>query len=97
MHSKKDTNKKREKLWSFDNLKDSSLGVILNPISIEMKGNREAVIEGCKSISQYDENVIKVNMSKMTISFFGRNMEIKYLTSDSLVIRGFITSIEFDT
>lgn len=70
---------------------------MLDPIRIEMKSNKEAIIEGCKSISQYDENVISINMDKMIISFFGRNMEIKCMNSDSMVIRGVISSVEFNT
>ena len=96
--SKKESNKKKpSKLWSIDSLKDTSVGVMLDPISIEMKSNKEAIIEGCKSISQYDENVISINMDKMIISFFGRNMEIKCMNSDSMVIRGVISSVEFNT
>lgn len=97
MDDKKDSNKKRKNLWNIQSLKDSSVGLLLDPISIEMKSNREAIIEGCKSIAQYDENVITVNMDKMMISFFGRNMEIKCMNSDSMVIRGVISSIEFNT
>ena len=70
---------------------------MLNSVNLEIKGNREAIVEGCKSIAAYDENVIKINMNKMSICFFGRNMEIKCMTSDSLIIHGFITSIEFIT
>lgn len=97
MSNRKGINKRRKNLWNFERLKSTSLGLMLNPVSIEIKGNREVIVEGCKSILHYDENVVKVNMNKMIVSFFGRNMEIKYLTSDSLVIRGFITSIEYLT
>ncbi len=85
---------KKSKLWSFGKFKISEIAM-LDPINIEIKGNREAIIEGYKSISEYDENMIKINMHKMAISFFGRNMQIKCLNCDSLVIKGFITSIEF--
>lgn len=95
MSDKKVTKKKLKSLWNPETLGGTSLGVMLSPISIEIKGNREAVIEGCKSVLHYDENIVKVSMNKMIVSFFGRNMEIKCLTADSLVIRGFITSIEF--
>lgn len=97
MSNKRNVNKKRKNLWNFESLKSSSLGVILNPVSIEIKGNREVVVEGCKSILHYDENIVKINTNKMIISFFGRSLRIKCLTSDSLVIRGFITSIEYLT
>ena len=86
---------KKIKKWSLGKFKISEINALLDPINIEIKGNKEAIIEGFRSISEYDENMIKINMHKMAISFFGRNMEIKCLNSDSLVIKGFITSIEF--
>ena len=95
--SRQKNNNKKCRLWNFENLKNSDLGVMLDPVNIEIKGNREATIEGLKSIAQYDENMIKINMNKMAISFFGRNLEIKCLSADALVIKGFITSIEYET
>ncbi len=62
-----------------------------------MKSNREMVIEGCKQIDEYDENVVKVKTPKMDISVFGRNIEIQCLNSDSLIISGVICSVEFST
>lgn len=69
----------------------------LNPLHMEFKGNREIVVEGCRSIEEYDENIIKIKVKNMIVSFFGRNLGIKCLTSDSLIIFGFITSVEFLT
>lgn len=63
----------------------------------EINSNKEVIVEGCKGILQYDENIIRVNMGKMVTSFCGRNLSLKCLDSDSLVIIGFITSIEFIT
>ena len=87
--------KKKSKFCKLGKFKISDITNLLEDINIELKGNREAIIEGCKNIAQYDENMIRVNMNKMSISFFGRNLEIKCLNYDSLVIKGFITSIEF--
>ncbi len=70
---------------------------MLNSVYIEMKGNREVVVEGCKSIEEYDENMIKIKVKKMSVIFFGRGLEIKCMNYDSLVIEGFITSVEFST
>lgn len=70
---------------------------IVNSVHIEMKSNREMVIEGCKQIDEYDENVVKVKTPKMDISVFGRNIEIQCLNSDSLIISGVICYVEFST
>lgn len=64
---------------------------------IELAGNREAVIDGCQGILEYDENAIKLTTGKMSIKFTGRGLQIKVLTHDSAVIDGFISNIEFMT
>lgn len=94
---RKEKNKISEKVSSAVNFSKSPLSSMLSSFHIEMKSNREIVIEGCKSIEEYDENMIKIKVKKMVISFFGRDLEIKCLTYDSLVIEGFVTSIEFIT
>lgn len=75
----------------------SPLMSTLCPVHFEMNGNREVVIEGCKSILEYDENLVRISVKKMSVSFYGRSLTIKCLTPDSLVVQGFITSIEFVT
>lgn len=64
---------------------------------IELAGNREAVVEGCQGVLEYDESVIRLSTGKMSIRFLGRGMQIRVLTHDSAVVEGFITNIEFIT
>lgn len=72
-------------------------GSLTGAARFEMHGNREVVVEGCRSILQYDESAIRINVGKMIACFLGRGLCIKCLTPDSLVVEGFITSIEFVT
>lgn len=62
---------------------------------IELAGNREAVVDGCQGVLEYDESVIKLTTGKMVVKFTGRSLQIKVLTHDSAVINGFITNMEF--
>lgn len=62
---------------------------------LELAGNREAVVDGCQGILEYDENVIKLTTGKMGIRFTGRDLQVKVLTHDSAVVTGFIKGIEF--
>ncbi len=73
------------------------LGAMMDLSHFEINSNREVIIEGSKGILQYDENIIRVNMGKMIVSFNGRKLSLKCLETDSLIIVGFITSIEFIT
>lgn len=64
---------------------------------IELAGNREAIIDGCQGILEYDDNIIKLTTGKMSVKFTGRGLQLKVLTHDSAVIEGFISNIEFIT
>ncbi len=75
----------------------SPIASALGSVHFEMNGNREVIVEGCRGILQYDENIVKISVKKMSVAFFGRNLSIKCMDVDSLVITGFVTSIEFIT
>lgn len=75
----------------------SPIASALGNVHFEMNGNREVIVEGCRGILQYDENIVKISVKKMSVAFFGRNLSIKCMDVDSLVITGFVTSIEFIT
>lgn len=64
---------------------------------IELSGNREAVVDGCKGVLEYDDSVVKLAAENMSIRFTGRGLQIKVLTHDSAIITGFILGIEFLT
>lgn len=94
---KKKSTKNQENLHKAAKTMQLPIGALPNFTHFEMNSNREVIIEGCSGILQYDENIIKVNMDKMITAFYGRNLSIKCLSSDSLIVEGFITSIEFLT
>lgn len=64
-------------------------------VRIELYGNTRAVIEGCTGILSYQNNIVKIRTSKMAICFKGRNLRIRCLDKESLVVEGFILSAEY--
>lgn len=72
-------------------------GALFGTAHFEINGNREVIVDGCKGVLEYDETKVRINTGKMVTSFLGRRLTIKCLTSDSLIVEGFITSIEFIT
>ncbi len=64
---------------------------------IELLGNSEAVVEGCKGILEYDDTIIKIAIHKMQVKFVGMELTIKSLNSESVIIQGKIGGIEFIT
>lgn len=62
---------------------------------MEVNGNREAVVEGCSGVLEYNSQVVRIVARGRTVRFTGRGLTIRSLTADALVVAGFITSIEF--
>lgn len=62
---------------------------------MEINGNTEAVVEGCGGVLEYSEESVRIRAGKMIVRFAGRGLTIKCLTSESLVITGFLTGIEY--
>lgn len=62
---------------------------------LEIKGNREVIIEGSQGVLEYTSECIRVNTGKMLVRFTGRNLEMKCMTAENLIIEGFIVAIDF--
>lgn len=62
---------------------------------IEMLGNREIIVDGCKGVVEYSENLIKLNTGELVIGFTGTDMLIKSFDCDMAVITGRIAEITF--
>ena len=62
---------------------------------IEIFGNKEATVEGCKGVLQYDDGIIRLNTGKYTVRFTGVNLSMTSLGFEQAVIKGRIMEVEF--
>ena len=62
---------------------------------IEMTGNREAVIDGCKGVVEYAENNIRLSLGEIVMSLSGDNLLIQSFDNDVVIISGQISDIDF--
>jgi sporulation protein YqfC len=62
---------------------------------IEFTSNREAVIDGCQGIVEYEPHRVRLLAGQVEVTFVGRQLQLKCLTLDSAVVQGHITSVEF--
>lgn len=76
---------------------DLPVDLVAGMAHLEFSANREVVIEGCRGIVEYDENIVCLKMDKMTVRFLGRGLELRNFTDHSAIIDGFISSVEFLT
>ena len=64
-------------------------------LHMEITGNREVILEGNRGIIEYTDQSIKINAGKCIIAFCGRGLHIQCMTDCDVVVKGFITSIEY--
>lgn len=63
--------------------------------SIQLLGNREVSVEGCRGVIDYYEAQIKLRLPGGYVLFRGDGLAIYSLTDTSALIKGRISSIEF--
>ena len=68
---------------------------IMGGAHIEMNANRELFIEGCRGVLENTDILIRVAAADFNIKVTGRDMELRNLTPDTLLVEGIITSVEF--
>ncbi len=74
---------------------DMPVGALSKMARMEMSGNRQVLIEGCRGIVKYDEDQIEVRTADGTVRFTGRELCMKSLNPACAVITGRLVSVEF--
>ena len=64
---------------------------------IELCSNREATVEGCVGIIEYDRNFVRLNCKSVTLKFTGDCLCIGNLSAGVITVSGDIVSLEFGT
>ena len=67
-----------------------------NGARIELFGNREALVDGCKGIADYDENGIEIRLRRGKVKFVGQELSVITFDRNHAQIQGFITGVEFE-
>lgn len=62
---------------------------------IEIVSNCCALVDGCKGILEYDDNIIKLSLGKKSVCFSGNGLSIRSLSMEQALVEGFIVSLEF--
>lgn len=64
---------------------------------IQLMGNRECIIEGCKGILEYKEDSIKLNVGTAVLTFRGQDLTLRAMNEDGAVVEGLITDLNFSS
>lgn len=62
---------------------------------IELCANKAATIEGCHGIIEYCETTVRINCGNMVVRLCGGGLEISSPNTDTIVVKGMISGLEF--
>lgn len=62
---------------------------------LSITGNRNAVVDGCDGIVDYDDEKVILRTGRLTVRIGGRDLRLRRLTEDSAVIEGIIDRVEY--
>lgn len=65
-------------------------------VYIELRGNRRLVAEGIDALLEYGDTCITVGSGKQRLAFTGKDMEMRYLSENRIVIEGEIRQIRYE-
>ena len=63
---------------------------------IELIGNEEAMIDGCKGIIEYNEDKISLNLGNVCAAFVGDELEMSSFEDEQATVKGKFLRIEFN-
>lgn len=62
---------------------------------IEFRNNRQALVDGCKNILEYEPETIKLDVGCYNIRINGTGLELKNMSDKCIIIEGCISGLDF--
>ena len=69
--------------------------MIFDDTFIEIRGNREVLVDGFTSLLQYSESEISVMAGKKRLSITGEKLKMDVMTEGKIAVSGIIGSVAF--
>ena len=63
--------------------------------NIELFGNKQIIVDGCKGVIDYNEDFLKLDLGKIVLKVTGRNLIIDSYIYEQIDLKGEIVSVEF--
>ncbi|MEE1186830.1 MAG: YabP/YqfC family sporulation protein [Acutalibacteraceae bacterium] len=90
--------KRKDKTSSYlDRAFEVPDGTFSKGANIEINSDRQVYIEGSKGVLEYDDNYIVINIGTSTVKLIGRDLFIKQINTDNLMVCGRLMGLEFDS
>lgn len=68
---------------------------LVPPVRVELLADRQAVVDGCRGILEYNDVCIRLSADRMTIRFCGNGLQLRNYGESGAVVEGHITSVDF--
>lgn len=81
----------------LDRILDLPIEVSTNEPKVTIISFEKLLVENYKGILEYDENMIKIGTYIGIINIVGRDMTLNEMTSDDVMVKGEIDSIDFES
>jgi len=62
---------------------------------VELRGSREALIEGCTGVIYYSDTAMRIGLGQRTLLVIGSDLCISSMFGGTLTVSGRISSVEF--
>lgn len=67
----------------------------LPPVRVELLGNRQAVVDGCRGIIEYSDSCIRLSAQGLILKFTGTGLTITAFTESQAIVAGTILGLEY--
>ena len=62
---------------------------------IEIRGDEEVVISGCKNILEFQDDILRINCGKLTLRVAGNGLTLTNMSENRLVVAGKICEVSY--
>ena len=85
---------KNDKIKFFEKDENNDI-VSFGDYCFNIIANKKVIIEGCKSVTDYNDAFISLNLGKRIISISGSNIQIISYTENEIIVTGTFSKLEF--
>lgn len=64
--------------------------------SVELMGNSRVLVWDCSAVLEYEPESVKLRAAKRTVRVNGSNLDLCRLDEGNVMIRGLVSSVEFE-
>jgi len=85
----------KKKLSNLVNRFESIMSDMTSDVQIEIHSNRLMLISGCRKLTEYNTNNVKLLFKKMSLEIEGKDLVPESLINGQMAVRGIIEAVRY--